>query len=370
MNGKREGCLGPGLFVAALLLALAATGAATGATFPDLYTVSVVPDNGARDPRADAIRRGMGLLLTRITGRQQAAAYPELRNLVDNAERYLTVYAPSLDATRVGFNRAQVSRALTDLGMPIWGDERPSTLLWLAAELGNGERAELMAAGVDVAGDLGAGVPSNALSNEALEIFEAVTEEILRAADERGLPIVLPQLDEADRRHVRFADVWGGFHQFVERAAERYQVDAIIVARVTMVDTEPRVDYTVIQGERREALAPPRPRDGVDWLADEFAARYTTIGGARLTWLTVREIVEPRDFSRVLDYLESVSIIQMVDVESLTDTDLLLRVTTRGDDAQLSSYLELDGRLTQIEGAGGLEFLPSWRAGPVPRQSP
>ena len=341
------------------------------AIFPDLYTVSVAPDANARDSRADVIRRGMGLLLTRITGRQQAAAYPELRELINNAERYLTEYAPGREETRVGFNRAQVNRALTELGMPIWGDERPSTLLWLASDLGNGERAELMAnQDGGPAGDSRTGLPSGALSDEAAAVFEEVAEEILRAADERGLPIVLPQLDETDREHVRFADVWGGFDPFVERAAERYGVDAIVIARVSVLETGPRVDFTVIQGERREMLAPPRPRDGVDWLADEFASRYTTIGDARLTWLTVRDIAEPRDLSRVLDYLESVSIIQMVDVESLTESELLLRVTTRGDDQQLSSYLELDGRLMQIEGATGLEFFPSWRASSVPRRTP
>lgn len=345
------------------LVALSGMEAAPGATFPDLYTVTVVPDSQARDLRADAIRRGMGLLLTRITGRQQASAYPELRELIENAESYLTQYEPSRTEVRVGYNRAQVSRALTRLNMPIWGDERPSTLLWIAADFGNGERAELKAAD-DIAGNSSAGVvgeASNPLSDESAEIFDRVTGEILKAADERGLPVVLPLLDETDRQHVRFADVWGGFDQFVARAAERYSADAIVIARITVAETEPHIDWTVLRGERRDALAPPRARDGIDWLADEFAARYTTVGDARLTWVTVRDISEPRDYSLVLDYLESVSIIQLVDVESLTDTDLLLRVTARGDDAQLLQYLTLDGELTHIEGAVGLEFRPSWR---------
>jgi hypothetical protein len=311
----------------------------------------------------------MSVLVTRITGRQQAAAYPAMQELINNAERYRDSYSQiSEDEIRVGFIPTQVDQALSRLNMPLWGAERPATLLWVASELNDGLRVELKAlddtdairqGGVIRAGTV-SGVASSALPDDAQEFFETIATEMLTAADERGLPIVLPVLDAEDRRQVRFADVWGGFDRFVARAAERYNVDAVLIARVSNTEFGLEVKWTVQRGERRQTLATPRTRMGIDWLADEFASEFTTVGDARLTRITIRGIRSWRDF-RVVDYLQSVSIIESVDIESFTGGELVLRVTARGgDDSQLNRVLTLDGELSAVENTDGLVYIPSW----------
>jgi hypothetical protein len=355
---------------ASLLLALPAI--APAATFPELYVVSVAPDAQASNQRADAIRRGMRLLLTRITGRQQAAEYAEAQELIQNADRYLSLYAPlSEDEIRVGFIRGAVNDALTRLEMPIWGEERPLTLVWLAAEFGDGQRAELGAAAVEEPrpGAV-AGAASNGLTGEAAELFESVSNEILTAADERGLPVVLPLLDAEDRRHARFADVWGGFDRVVARAAERYEADAVMIVRILDTEFGPELSWIVQRGDRVEPLTTPRARLGVDWLADEFASEFTTVGGATLSRVTIRDVRSWPDLGRVLEYLDSVSIVESVDIDSMQGTDLLLRIAARGDDSQLARYLTLDGELAEDETAEGLVFVPSWRAAAIEPGAP
>jgi hypothetical protein len=207
-----------------------------------------------------------------------------------------------------------------------------------------------------------AGIASNPLSDEADEFFRGVTTEILTAASERGLPIVLPMLDELDRSRVRFADVWGGFDPFVARAAERYRVDAVLIARVSRSELGPEFDWTVLRGDRRDTLSTPGARLGVDWLADEFASTYSTIGGARQTWLTVRGIENWSDY-RVLEYLSSLSAIEFVYPESQVGTEIVFRITVRGDDSRLENLLRLDGQLVRVDGEEELVYVPSWRAG-------
>ena len=119
------------------------------------------------------------------------------------------------------------------------------------------------------------------------------------------------------------------------------------------------VKWTVQRGERRQTLTTPRARMGIDWLADEFASEFTTVGGARLTRITVREIRSWRDF-RVVEYLESISIIESVDIESYAAGELVLRVTARGDDSRLDALLTLDGELSPAESSEGLVYVPSW----------
>lgn len=99
---------------------------------------------------------------------------------------------------------------------------------------------------------------------------------------------------------------------------------------------------------------------GIDWLADEFASEGATVGGAVLTFITVRGIESWADY-RVLDYLQSVSIVEAVDIDSMTDDEFVLRIAARGDNAQLERILELDGVLAPVDTVAGLVFVPVWR---------
>lgn len=374
-DSRRRGW--PAVRVALVLaLALAAGQASEAATFPNLYTVSVARDPAARNDRTGVVRRGMALLLTRITGRREIADDPRMADLIGNAGRYSNSYAELRDEFRVGFIRSEVDAALLRLNVPLWGDERPSTLLWVAVDFGDGWRAELQAADPEPGAGRGAvaAQPSNPLPDELEPGFETIADELLGAADERGLPIVLPRLDEEDRRSVRFADVWGGFDPLIERAAERYGVDAILIGRVAMTDSGFEARWILRRGQRRETRATSTLRDGIDWLADQYAAEYTIVGGMRPTSIRIERITSWPDFGRVVDYLQSVSIIDSVDVESLsTDGELQLRVMARGDDDQLRQYLSLDGSLVPVEdrsarpfepapAVSGMVFVPGWLA--------
>jgi hypothetical protein len=367
-------------FRTALVLVAAVATAAQAATFPELYTVSVPTDSAATNIRADAERRAMGVLLTRITGRRLPESQEETAGLIRNASDYVTSYQSAADEIRVGFSRTGVNAALTNLNLPIWGAERPSTLVWIAADLGGGERTELMADTVtprrrpgEVAGQ--ATVP---LSNDARISFEAIVDELVTAADERGLPIVLPLFDFQDQAVVSFADVWAGFDLQVAQAAERYAVDAVLIGRVVVTTFGLEVRWTLLNGEQSQGRISNDVRSGIDWLADEFAARFITVGGARTTWVTVHGIETWPDFGRVVEYLQSVSVIDgaSVNVESWNQGSLLIRLAARGDDATLRQYLELDGalRTAGAEGSGNaaasapqgrLEFVPGWLADPA-----
>jgi hypothetical protein len=381
-----------------LLAALGLPGVASAVTFENLYTVSVTPDLalpiGQREP--EAVRRGMEQLLTRITGLREASQIPDLSDMVRNAARYRDSYETvSSDEVRISFVRSAVNDALTSRNMPIWGDERPSTLFWIAVDLGGGQRAELGARpGPDAApADMGSGIASNLLSPAAEDVFDEVTDDLLRAADERGLPVVLPKLDSVDRRYVRFADVWGGFDRLVERAAERYDVDAILIGRVSIDDDGPRVRWILRQGQESRALADDDPRAGIDWLADRFAAEYTIVGSARFAEVQIQDIWNLPDYGRVLAYLESLSIVDRVDVEEWqTNGELRLALIVRGDESALRRLLTLGGVLRSpldaaattagnelfpsrggdgvATEAAGLVFRPSWIAPDAATQDP
>ena len=339
----------PALLAACCVLAGLPAG---GAVFPELYAITVTPDPDALDRRAAAIRLAMGQLLTRITGRLDARSHPDLQPLIESAETHMRSYNPlDRERIRVEFIPSRVDQWLETVGWPVWGAERPMTLLWVAVDGGWGERAILSAGLADPFA-----VPDERMSPEMLELLRAVEEEIRLAADERGLPITLPIMDLQDARALTFVDVWGGFEQRVDAASSRYRAEAVLVARVRAraIDAESdtsefdfEVSSTLVQGELRSVVSSGSLRDGLDWLANDFAAEFGMAGAARTLPLSVLDIGSLADYGAVMTYLEALSVLDAVEVVSLGGRVLDVLLTTRSEEDVLRRVLALDGVLLQ-----------------------
>ena len=119
------------------VLAAAPVPPSNAATVPDLYTVTVVPDPAARDQRAAGIRAAMAQLLVRVTGSRNAPLDPAAQRLLSAPDEFLSSYGLDRQGRAVvGFQRGPVERVLDGLGLPVWGPERPLTLLWVAIDDG------------------------------------------------------------------------------------------------------------------------------------------------------------------------------------------------------------------------------------------
>jgi hypothetical protein len=184
-----------------------------------------------------------------------------------------------------------------------------------------------------------------------LEQLTVLRTELFAVADERGLPIALPLLDLEDLNAVSFTDVWGGFEDRVAAASARYRADAILVGRVLPALGGSEIQWLLLQDGVRRPIEGAAVRDGLDAVADLYAAELSVTGGARTTRLTVLDVETPAEYGRVMSYLEGLSVLQTVDVESLERGVLSLRVAARGDARVLERVLSLGGVLS-ADGAG------------------
>jgi len=307
------------------------------AVFQNLYTLTVSPEEGVTD-RAQAVNLAMRQLLTRVTGDRDAGADPDLQDMVVNASQYVESYAvPDRQTARVSFYSDAIERALESRNRPVWGPERPMTLLWIAIDTGQGERALLPADGAP---------PGASADMEAL--LDGLREELVTVAEERGLPVTLPLLDLEDMAAVGFADVWGGFEQTVLAASDRYGADAVLVGRVRMTELGNEVQWMLLRDGQRRLFAGQQLVDGLHWLAENYARDYSVLGGVRTVRLLVRGIDSLADYGRALSYLEGLSALQSIDVDGLDDSGVLsLRVAARGDVGVLERMFTL-GRVLQL----------------------
>jgi hypothetical protein len=333
-----------------LVLLACASAAAHAATFAELHSVIVPQSAGpaGASPRSqdESIRVAMGQLLTRITGRRDAAFEPALEGLRQNARDYVEqVGAVDRDNLLVRFNPRDVEAALVALDQPIWGAERPLTLLWIAIDGGAGERQIL-----------GAEAPRFGGESPLAELQARFREQLEEVANERGLVLALPLLDLQDMTSLNFVDIWGGFDDRVRLASERYAPDDILVGRVRLTDYGAVTRWTLLEDYAEIPLGGQSLRDGLDALADMYAAEFSTLGRASATEVVVLGITSLDDYGRVMMYLESLSLLELVAPAELSGEALRLRVAARGGASGLQSILGLGNVLRPVPGQDSLTF--------------
>ena len=321
------------------------------AIFENLYTITIPLNPQVARPQvlrtdADFDRFAMGELLIRITGQRDAPTHPALLTLVRDAGRYVVQRGfPDRENLLIVFDSLGLQQALTARNQPLWGEERPLTLLWVAIDGGPGERGILAAS------------PSPVPGSETVEAAAAaLREELLAAANQRGLPISLPLMDVQDLNSVNFIDVWGNFSERLNNASERYAPDAVLSGRIRLgeegIET---AQWTLLRGGNLRTLPGVAVRSGLDDLADLYALEFSGIGGATSTRLVVSGVESLDDYGRVMSYLESLSVLQSVQLEQLVDTEMTLRVEARGGALVLNRVLAL-GDVLSRSSAGGDEI--------------
>jgi hypothetical protein len=348
-----------GLGVLALVAVLAPARESGAARFPNLYEATVVPDPAAADQRAAAEAQALSKVLVRVTGNRNAPLDPGLQALLGNPSLVNSYGDLRPGEKQVGFNARVIDSALKQLNWPVWGAERPLILLWIAVDDGVGGRAIL-----------GANAPGAETSPTTAELLATIRPELDAVADERGLLLALPLLDLEDLTAVTFNDIWGGFEDYVLAASTRYRADAVLTGAVRPGLLGNEVQWLLLKDGERRPLNGITLRDGLDSVADLYAAEFGVVGDASTARLTVLDIGNLNDYGKVMSYLDTLSVLQSVDVESFERGVLSLRLTTRGDARVLERLLALGGVLSpagsgSAQGsAGTLAFRVNRGAGP------
>jgi hypothetical protein len=303
-----------------------------------LYTAEVPFDREAADPRGDAYEAALLQVLLRVSGSGLANDEETVAALFPNPQGFVTQFRPGADDTLwVSFDGQAIERVLRDAGQPMWGAERPLTLVWLAVDWGQGTR-EIIAAD-----------DPERLEQEARSIDRnrMIRERLLEIADRRGLPLVFPLLDTTDLQSVTFADLWGGFDESVLAASRRYDADSILIGRIRPASNQPN-RWSYHYGGENVGLSGP-PEEVLGQVADMLAAEFA-IGGdlpLEMVALHVSGIDSVEAFGDLQRILGKIPIIERSAIAEVSGERVSYRVETRGGAERLSRALRFAGLLEQ-----------------------
>lgn len=173
----------------------------------------IAVDNQTQATQKSALKAAFTQVLIKMSGVSTVIDNAGVRTALNTPDAYLRSYRFSYENNQAfyiaEFDRKKITTLLQKEQLPLWGDRRPETLIWLVVEDENEVRTIL---------------------DESTQ--NAITLSLNETARMRGVPISLPLMDLTDSVAIGIYDVWGRFVDPLSTASSRYLVDNIIGARL------------------------------------------------------------------------------------------------------------------------------------------
>ena len=303
------------LFVMSWLATVSAPTAAWAATVTDLYDVSVPLDGGQDAAFLEALKA----VAVRVSGQRDAAN--RLGSALTNPRQYASRFGSAADRRmlQVGFDSVAIDKLLSTAGLPIWGRERPATLVLLNIR-----------------------EPDGSSRWADSQFGGAEREAVSRVARQRGLPLVWPTIDPQEQARIYAA----GF-----KTAELLQIAARFGANATLLGFAQRSGNNlavrwVLATEDGATELESVLEEGVHLAADTFARAYSASGTAVDNVLVeISGINNLAAYAAAVNYVEGMTLVRGVALEQMSGDTMRLRLAVRGDAATLRRAMTLDKRL-------------------------
>lgn len=328
------------------LLALLMLSAPLRAEVVAIYEADApVLSEDARD-RDQGIRSAFRRMLVKASGDPTIASAPELEPLLDGVDQWTVSAEPRQQVVsnalgqpevrnqlRVRFDPEAVRRILTNLGRPIWPENRPPMMVWLVVD--DGTRKQVASA-------------------SQVQALGALTGR----AEERGLLVQLPNMDAVDQGRVDPVTLWDAPLKTVVGASGRYGIQHSLLIRLRRTGEQWSAQYALIQGSQFEewsavdSSSAPLLSYGIDGAADRLARRYAFDNsepamGLTSLWLT--EVRSGADYARALGYLRKLDVVRELQVLGADGDRAWLAMTIQAGPKRFKQLLKFDQQLSLLE---------------------
>ncbi len=318
-------------------------------TVTNLYEAEVPVADQTANGRSAGIQAAFIQVMVKLTGSRNAASIYGVSELQQRAVQFVQQYEyRGVEDAKTGqvrprlwvrFDAGAIDNGMREYNIPVWSQERPSTLLWLVVRDGLGQRFASL--------------------DEDSRYFTVLREQ----ARARGISFITPLQDLQDAAAIRSSDIIGGLEAPLQQASARYHPDAILAGSLI---GDPQGLWEgrwtlIIQGQNAGGWSSTGESidlvlsEGIDYLADNLATRFAQTqgyAGESTQEISVTGIGSFAGYAETLRYLESLNFVSSVDVTDITPGRVVYRLTTRGDASTLAQALAL-GRVLQPSGVGG-----------------
>ena len=287
---------------------------AQAVTVPDLYETAQ-PVDGSRDA---AFVEALKTVLVRVSGQRDAATRV---GEVSDPRKYVQRFGFTADnVLEVGFDSASIDHLLSNAGLPIWGRERPATVVMFGVEDGG----------------------ALALARRRHACAGARCDRESRPPARRAAEVARDGRSGARRGQLRFAGpaadggaLWSGRRAARACARRRGPVDADFRATAPRRRAAASMTACISPPIRSRACSPLR--------RSSLGSVIVEVGG----------ISDLDAYAATLNYLEGMTLVRGVALEQVTGEKMRFRLAVRGDAATLRRAIALDHRLVPLDAPDG-----------------
>lgn len=215
--------------------------------------------------------------------------------------------------------------------MPIWSNNRPVTLMWLALE--ESSQREVIK------------------EEEGLDTW---SNKLNQAAQRRGVPMILPLMDLDDRQSLNINDLWGRFPQPILSASSRYSADAVVGGSIRRYSGfwQGRLVY-LNQGieqnfELKENSLELLFNAIVDQVAELLCQKYCVVEAYQSNQVTIQvsDIKDYKAFYSLKKILSDLPSIRSLDVGRVAQDHVRFSINLLGDINSVREGIKLIGQLS------------------------
>lgn len=301
----------------------------------DLFTATVPVSDESPQAMDAAFGAALRRVIIKLVGQEPAADEVLRRSAIADPGALVQQYRRDGGSATlwVRFDGVAVRHLVDATGVPVWGENRPLTLVWLTQADGGGSGT----------------LPVTATDTEA-------AAALLAAAADHAVPVVLPLGDSED-----LAAVVTGGEAELYALARRYHAEAILLGEIRQFSADvQQIDWTLVLGAERlpwQGLLADGPRGLAERLSGRLAVAAAAGAGGTLR-LAVAGIDSFDRYGLVLGHLRGLDAVAAVSVLAADGDVLVFAVQLRGSREQFDQALALHALIDTWPEAADAMVLP------------
>jgi hypothetical protein len=314
----------------------------------DLFTVELAVADQTTSLRLESFSEAFKQVIIKVSGSDDALQSPAFERPIANSARYVKQFRylnrePTGDdeeaydiqrlILRIDFDQQLVEDLLREQNFPVWGRERPSTLLVISYDVN--ENIKLVSD--DATPDL--------------------VEELDRAAARHAVPVLFPLMDLEDIATVSIGDIASRQYENINTMARRYAPNALLVGQIFGRSGEGwqgvwevRFAQQAFKWNYQDSSRKAVIDQAIRQLARTLAIEYALEDHRRVEESLLLSVSELGDIDRLIAvqrYLKSLNAVESVRVAMISKDVVTYRLKLRNDPEDLQRLIEFGDVLEQ-----------------------
>jgi len=312
----------------------------------DLYTVELPVADQTTSLRLESFSEAFRQVVVKVSGSDDALQSPAFKLPIERSARYVKQFRylnrsqpgeDEFDASRlflrIDFNQQLIEGLLREHNFPVWGRERPSSLLVISYDVN--ENIRLVS------------------DDSTPDLVEALD----RAAAKHAVPVLFPLMDLQDIALVKIRDIASRQYEKINTMARRYAPDALLVGQIVgrsgegwHGDWEVRFADQIFKWQHRAPSKNAVVNQVIEHLARILALEYALDDHSRIDQtllLSVSAMDGIDNLISVQKYLQSLNAVDSVRVAMINQDVVTYRLNLRNDPEDLQRLIEFGEVLEQ-----------------------